>query len=179
MTHGETHAFPQLSPHHFNQMIQFKMLHWQNVKNKTHIKTIQSSPYLSCGKLSQPVKWDRHISIYYHNKLPCIIVVGARESLTPVFRPVCPPGWLWRAPGVWGGPREVLLGWGSELGCGLCPDQQTWGLLPDYQAPQLDPQPHRPQPSPSPCPLHALHASYDTSAYTQAHGCCLPSPSTW
>lgn len=54
-----------------------------------------------------------------------------------------PSGRLWRPSGVRGRPRTVLPGGSGELGCWLCPDQQAWGLLPCYQAPQLDSEPHR------------------------------------
>uniref|UniRef100_A0A3Q3L357 Peptidase S1 domain-containing protein n=1 Tax=Mastacembelus armatus TaxID=205130 RepID=A0A3Q3L357_9TELE len=59
-----------------------------------------------------------------------------------------------------GGPREVLPGWGGELGCGLCPGQQAWGLYSGHQAPQLDPKSRRSQLGPRLHPECSHSSSY-------------------
>lgn len=47
-------------------------------------------------------------------------------------------GWLWRTFDMWGVSREVLLGWGGELGCGMRSGQQARSLFSCHQAPKLD-----------------------------------------
>lgn len=123
------------------------------------------------------------LSPAFHYFYFLIVLEAENQRSLPVF----PAGWLWRTSGVWVGPRQVLPGWGGELGCGLCSNQQAWGLFPHYQAPQLDSKPHRSQLGPWVLPLCAHCASYSEwrklqwscSTQDHSHWCAVCTNSTW